>query len=118
MTILLTIIHVLVCFALIGIVLLQQGKGAEVGAAFGGSSQTVFGSAGATTFLGKLTAGAAVLFMVTSVGLTYWAGHRYKSTIMSDRPAAKAAAAKAPAAPAAPRPVPAAPATPTPAPPK
>lgn len=105
MTILLTIIHVLVCFALIAIVLLQQGKGAEVGAAFGGSSQTVFGSGGATTFLGKLTAGAAVLFMVTSVGLTYWGGHRYKSTIMSDRPAPKA-----PAAPASPRPVQPAPA--------
>ena len=69
MIVLLTIIHVLVCMALIGIVLLQQGKGADMGAAFGGSSQTLFGSSGATTFLGKLTAGAAVVFMATSLGL-------------------------------------------------
>ena len=69
MIVFLTIVHVLVCMALIGIVLLQQGKGADMGAAFGGSSQTLFGSSGATTFLGKLTAGAAVMFMVTSLGL-------------------------------------------------
>ena len=92
MSILLTILHIIVCFALVGIVLLQQGKGADIGAAFGGSSQTLFGSSGATTFLGKLTAGAAVIFMVTSLGLTYWASHRYKSTIISDRPAAAAPA--------------------------
>jgi preprotein translocase subunit SecG len=111
MTILLTIIHVLVCFALISIVLLQHGKGAEMGAAFGGSSQTVFGSSGATTFLGKLTAGAAVIFMLTSLGLTYWASHRYKATIMRDRPAAPAQAPAPPAAPALPPASPAAPAT-------
>jgi preprotein translocase subunit SecG len=115
MTILLTIVHVLVCFALIGIVLLQHGKGADIGAAFGGSSQTVFGSAGATTFLGKLTAGAAIVFMVTSVLLTYWAGHRYKTTIMSGRPAAKAPAAPAAPQPAAPQPAAPAPAATAPA---
>ncbi len=102
MSILLTIVHILVCIALIGIVLLQQGKGAEMGAAFGGSSQTLFGSSGATTFLGKLTAGAAVIFMITSMGLTYYGSHRYKSTIMSDRPAPAR-----PVAPAAPRSAPA-----------
>jgi preprotein translocase subunit SecG len=109
MIIFLTIVHVTVCIALAGIVLLQHGKGADMGAAFGGSSQTVFGSAGATTFLGKLTAGAAIVFMLTSLGLTYLASHRYKSTIMKDAPARSAAPARpapmpptAPATPAAP----------------
>ena len=62
---LLVILHVLACLVLIVIVLLQAGKGANMGAAFGGSSQTVFGSSGAGTFLGKLTAAIAVLFMLT-----------------------------------------------------
>ena len=62
--------HVIVSIFLILIVLLQSGKGAEMGAAFGGSSQTLFGSRGAATFLNKLTTVAAVLFMVTSLLLT------------------------------------------------
>ena len=66
----LLILHVLVCIFLICIVLLQSGKGAEMGAAFGGSSQTLFGSRGAATFLNKLTTVAAVLFMLTSLLLT------------------------------------------------
>jgi len=99
MYILLVILHVLVCLALIGIVLLQQGKGAEMGAAFGGSSQTLFGSSGATTFLGKLTAAAAAIFMLTSLGLTYRATTRYKNSVMPDRPAASAPAEPAPSAP-------------------
>lgn len=60
----------LVCIFLISIVLLQSGKGAEMGAAFGGSSQTLFGSRGAATFINKLTTVVAVLFMVTSLLLT------------------------------------------------
>ncbi len=71
MTTAIIIIHVLVCLALISIVLLQHGKGAGIGAAFGGSSQTVFGSTGAAPFLAKLTAVAAIVFMVTSLGLTF-----------------------------------------------
>ncbi len=67
---LVTIIHVLICMFLVFIVLIQSGKGAEMGAAFGGSSQTLFGSRGAATFLNKLTTVAAVLFMVTSLVLT------------------------------------------------
>lgn len=63
------VIHVLVCLFLIGIVLLQSGKGAELGAAFGGSSQTLFGSRGAATFLNKLTTIVAVVFMITSLTL-------------------------------------------------
>ncbi len=64
------VLHVTVCLILIGVVLLQSGKGAEMGAAFGGSSQTVFGSRGAATFLSKLTVGAAIVFMVTSMTLS------------------------------------------------
>jgi preprotein translocase subunit SecG len=77
MTILLIIIHVIVCIALIMIVLLQTGKGADMGAAFGGgSSQTLFGSTGASTFLSKATTGAAIIFMVTSLALAWISGHR------------------------------------------
>ena len=68
-----TLIHVVACFILILVVLLQAGKGANMGAAFGGSSQTVFGSSGAGTFLGKLTATVAVVFMLTSLSLAYMA---------------------------------------------
>ena len=67
MTVLLTIIHITVSFFLIFIVLIQSSKGAEMGAAFGGSSQTLFGSRGAATFLSKLTTAAAIAFMVTSL---------------------------------------------------
>jgi preprotein translocase subunit SecG len=69
MTILLTIIHIFVCLFLIGIVLLQGGKGAELGAAFGGSSQTIFGSRGGATFFSKMTTVAAIVFMITSLTL-------------------------------------------------
>jgi len=67
MDIIITIIHVVVCVALIFIVLLQKGKGADMGAAFGGSSQAVFGGAGASSFLSKVTTAAAVIFMITSL---------------------------------------------------
>ncbi len=66
---LLITLHVLICFMMIGVVLLQSGKGAEIGAAFGGSSQTVFGSRGPGTFLSKSTAWAASIFMLTSLSL-------------------------------------------------
>lgn len=85
MTHVLIIIHVVVSIALIMIVLLQTGKGADMGAAFGGgSSQTLFGSTGASTFLSKLTTIAAVIFMVTSLGLAYYSTGRTKSSIMTD----------------------------------
>jgi preprotein translocase subunit SecG len=108
MTTFLTILHVLVCLALIGIVLLQHGKGADIGATFGGSSQTLFGSTGATTFLGKLTAAAAVLFMVTSLGLGILSRAEGPDQGYTDVPAPTAPAvpeqplAPPPAAPAAP----------------
>ena len=72
MTTFLTILHVLVCIFLIAVVLLQRGKGAEIGAVFGGGgSSTVFGSRGAGSFLGRLTTLAAGVFMLTSLGLSY-----------------------------------------------
>lgn len=100
MMVLLTIVHVVVCIALIGVVLLQHGKGADIGAAFGGSSQTVFGSAGAATFMSKLTAGAAILFMLTTMGLTIATkGDRGGSSIMDKVSVPAAPAAPAPGAP-------------------
>ncbi|MBN1365162.1 MAG: preprotein translocase subunit SecG [Syntrophaceae bacterium] len=83
---LLIFLHILVCFVLILVVLLQAGKGANMGAAFGGSSQTVFGSSGAGTFLGKMTAAVAVIFMLTSLMLTYMATHRSSSSLMEQKP--------------------------------
>jgi len=62
-------IHLIVCFLMIAAILLQAGKGAEIGAAFGGSSQTVFGSRGPGTFLSKVTVGAAFVFMLSSLSL-------------------------------------------------
>lgn len=79
-------VHILVCVALILIVLLQAGKGAEMGAAFGGASQTIFGSAGAMGFLTKLTTVAAIVFMITSLLLTL-SSTRKASTVMKERPA-------------------------------
>jgi preprotein translocase subunit SecG len=107
MNTLVTIVHVLACFVLILVVLLQAGKGANMGAAFGGSSQTVFGSSGAGTFLGKLTATVAVIFMFTSLILTYTAGHRGSSLMERSKipitqqapPAASPDAAKQPVLP-------------------
>ena len=85
MTTFLTILHVLVCFFLIGVVLLQRGKGAEIGAVFGGGSgATLFGSRGAGNFLTKLTTGAAVVFMLTSLTLAYFAQEGARSDLFDD----------------------------------
>ena len=74
---LIVILHIIESLALILIILLQTGKGADIGAVFGGgSSQTLFGSSGPTSFLSKLTAGAAVVFMLTSLFLAYFSGSR------------------------------------------
>lgn len=71
MVIFLVIVHVIVCLFLIGVVLLQQGKSADMAAAFGGQgSSTAFGPRGAANLLTKLTAWAAVVFMLTSIALT------------------------------------------------
>jgi len=90
MTIFLVVIHVLVSIALILIVLLQTGKGADMGAAFGmGASQTLFGSSGsgAGGFLSKATTVAAVIFMLTSLTLAYMSGTRTGKSVMTDKPA-------------------------------
>ena len=72
MSVLIIIVHLIVCFALIAIVLLQTGKGADMGAVFGGAgNQTLFGNTGASTFLGKATTAAAIIFMLTSLTLAY-----------------------------------------------
>ncbi len=85
MPILLVIIHVAVCIALIMIVLLQTGKGADMGAAFGGGgSQTLFGSTGASTFLSKATTVVAIVFMLTSLTLAYTSMNRTRGSIMSE----------------------------------
>jgi preprotein translocase subunit SecG len=102
MTTIVVIIHIIVSLALISIVLLQHGKGAGIGAAFGGSSQTVFGSTGAAPFLAKLTAIVAILFMCTSLGLTFLGRQQEPSVMQGAKPAAtqKVPAAPAPAKPA------------------
>ena len=72
MNAMITVLHVVVCIFLVAVVLLQRGKGAEVGAVFGGgASSTVFGSRGAGNFLTKLTTGSAIVFMLTSLSLSY-----------------------------------------------
>ena len=79
----LIVLHVITCVFLVLTVLLQQGKGAAIGAVFG-SSDTIFGSAGPASLLHKLTTGLAVLFMVSSLVLTYLSAHRVEDSIMQD----------------------------------
>ena len=78
------IIHLVVCFLMIAAILLQAGKGAEIGASFGGSSQTVFGSRGPGTFLSKVTVGAAVIFMLTSLSLAFLSKQANTSSTVID----------------------------------
>jgi preprotein translocase subunit SecG len=89
MYIFIVIIHVIVCIILMGVVLLQAGKGAEMGAAFGGSSQTIFGSRGAATFLSKVTVGAAVLFMITSLTLSILSRERSVASSVTETESGK-----------------------------
>ena len=120
---LLIVVHVLMCFGIIGMVLLQAGKGADIGSAFGGAgSQAVFGSMGTPTVLGKITTVIAILFTITSFGLALLGGERRGSVVRETAPAsasdptspsgpaavpsgpASAPTAPAPAAPASPAP--------------
>jgi preprotein translocase subunit SecG len=124
MQILITIIHVLVCLFLIGVVLLQSGKAADLAGAFGGASQTVFGPRGAATALSKWTTIAAAIFMVSSMVLSILANRAGAGAAPSILDKVTAPAATAPATPgntapaAAPAATPAPPATaPVPAPP-
>ncbi|MCS6927469.1 MAG: preprotein translocase subunit SecG [Candidatus Binatia bacterium] len=82
----LIIVHIFSCFFLIAVVLLQQGKGSDVGAVFGGSSQTIFGSSGAGNLLTKLTTGTAIVFMLTSLLLTYGTARETTKSVFDDAP--------------------------------
>lgn len=82
------VLHLLVAIAVVGLVLMQQGKGAEAGASFGsGASATVFGSQGSGTFLSRVTAILAAVFFVTSLGLAYYASHKADAAIEAGLPA-------------------------------
>ena len=96
----LTILHVFTCLILVLVVLIQSGRGAEISASFSGSTQTVFGSSGGANFFTRFTAGAAAVFMLTSVGLTLLGTQRRKSVF--DDAAKTPPAQTAPANPAAP----------------
>ena len=110
MDLFLLIIHISVCLLLVGIVLLQGGKGAEIGATFGsGASQTIFGATGGQTFLGKMTTGAAVIFMLSSLALAFFWGRPGGSSVMPEQvapttPPAQSMPAAPPAQPAMPVP--------------
>ena len=76
---LILMIHVIVAMVLIGLVLIQHGKGADIGAAFGsGASNTLFGSQGTGGFLFKLTGGLAITFFATSLALSYLVSTKYQ----------------------------------------
>jgi preprotein translocase subunit SecG len=106
---LLYVIHVLVCLFLIFVVLLQQGKGADLSVFGGGSTQTAFGARSATTLLHKLTVGSFVVFVVTTMSIGIMKSGPGSGTVMKNVPAAQKTSVPAPK-PATPAPVPAAPA--------
>jgi preprotein translocase subunit SecG len=95
-------IHVLACLFLIVVVLLQTGKGADMGAVFGGGSQTLFGSSGAGNFLTKLTTATAIAFMLTSLILTYGQSRSNSLNLLRRLPGPAASAPAVPSAPEAP----------------
>ena len=103
MFILVVTIHIIVSLVIVGLVLLQAGKGADIGSAFGGSgSQAVFGSMGTPTVLGKITGAVALVFTITSFTLALMGGERSASSVIREPAPVTAPAAPAPAAPAAP----------------
>ena len=104
----LVVVHLLLAIALVGLVLIQHGKGADMGAAFGsGASATVFGSAGAGSFLSRTTGILAALFFVTSLALAYFAMQKgEKESLMKAEQAAPAAVEQPAQAPAPAAPVP------------
>jgi preprotein translocase subunit SecG len=116
MIIFVTIVHIIVSLGLIVIVLLQTGKGADIGAVFGGSSSTIFGSSGAGNFLTRLTTGLALVFMLTSLTLGYFSGKKPSGSIFDSRELPQQAAPASPAAPAKPEAGTAAPGAPSEAP--
>ncbi|HBK79382.1 MAG TPA: preprotein translocase subunit SecG [Nitrospinae bacterium] len=101
MSIFLTILHVTVAISLILFVLLQAGKGAGIGAAFGGSSDTLFGASGPAGILGKLTTAAAILFMMTSLLLSYAGAQKQTRSIAIETPVRSKTKSRSPAKPSA-----------------
>ena len=80
------IVHILAAVSVIGLVLLQHGKGADMGAAFGsGSSGSVFGSSGSANFMSRATGILAAVFFLTSLGLTYLSSHKTESKGVMDK---------------------------------
>jgi preprotein translocase subunit SecG len=110
--ILITIVHVIACIILILVVLLQAGKGANMGAVFGGSSQTVFGSSGPGNFLSKMTTAIAIIFMLTSLSLSYMVSRRGSALMEGAVKPAAQQTVPTPKPGAPPAPAPQAPATP------
>ena len=108
-------LHVLVALAIIGLVLLQHGKGADMGSGFGGgASGSLFGATGSANFLSRATAALATVFFITSLGLAYLATHKPKAAGGTVMDAVKSAPAKPGAEapkPAAAQPAPEAPAS-------
>ncbi|MDF1578372.1 MAG: preprotein translocase subunit SecG [Desulfobulbales bacterium] len=91
MVTIITFVHILVCFFLVIIVLLQHGKGANVGATFGGAGNTVFGTEGPVPMLNKVTTGIAIIFMLTSITLAYFSANSRTGSVMDiGRPAVEA----------------------------
>lgn len=89
MEVAITALHYMVCLFLIVVILLQAGKGADIGAAFGaGSSQTLFGPRGAATFLNKLTVIVAVIFLATSISLTEFSKKKGGRSVLEKFPGA------------------------------
>ena len=98
MEILILVLHVVAALGICGLVLLQHGKGADVGAAFGsGSAGSVFGSSGSANFLSRATAVLALVFFLTSLGLTYFSSRKSESRgVMADHPVTQSAPDKIP----------------------
>jgi preprotein translocase subunit SecG len=100
MEFLLWVVHILVAAAVVGLVLLQHGKGADMGAAFGsGSSGSLFGASGSANFMSRATAVLATLFFLTSLGLTYFSSQKNQPAI---KPLVQQPAVPQPAVPVAP----------------
>ena len=96
MFILLVILHVIVCLFLVGVVLIQQGKSADLAGAFGGQgSQTAFGPRGAANLLTRLTTWSAIIFMLTSIALTVVMSRSTSNrSVLSDVPSSQSTPAK------------------------
>ncbi len=117
MEIFILVLHVLAALGIVGLVLIQHGKGADVGAAFGsGSAGSVFGSTGSANFLSRATAVLAVVFFLTSLGLTYFSSRQTDTRgVMGDHPVTQPVPGQIPGqtpGQAAPVPTPSAPAAP------